>query len=202
VAVVEDDSRVRRSLMTILAGSGVYRCAGDYPTGEEAVAGLARKPAEVVLVDINLPAMNGVECVRQLARLPAPMQMIMLTVNEDTDTIFEALQAGASGYLLKPVRAQELISALKYTLEGGTPMTSSIARKLVQTFQRKLATEAEALSPREAEVLRFLAKGYSYKQIADALGIGYGSVHTYIARIYKKPHVRSVAQAVARHLGG
>jgi DNA-binding NarL/FixJ family response regulator len=136
-----------------------------------------------------------------LATLLPDAQMMMLTVHEDTDTIFQALQAGASGYLLKPVRAQELIAAVQDMLAGGAPMTSSIARKVVQAFQRKPAAGEEPLSAREAEVLDLLAKGLAYKDIADMLKISYSTVHTYIERIYKKLHVSSRAQAVARHLG-
>lgn len=127
--------------------------------------------------------------------------MIMLTVHEDPDTIFQALQAGASGYLLKPVRTQELIAAVRDVFAGGAPMSSSIARKVVQAFQRKPTAGEEPLSPRETEVLELLAKGHAYKDIATALQLSYGTVHTYIERIYKKLHVQSRAQAVARHLG-
>ena len=201
VAIVEDDARVRRSLQAMLGREPNCEFVGAYGSGEEAVTGLARTPAGVVVVDINLPGMNGVECVRQLAPLLPDAHMIMLTVHEDADTIFQALQAGASGYLLKPVRTQELIAAVRDVFAGGAPMTSSIARKVVQAFQRKPVAGEEPLSPRETEVLDLLAKGHAYKDIAAALQLSYGTVHTYIERIYKKLHVQSRAQAVARHLG-
>lgn len=203
VAVVEDDPRVRRSLVAMLRDAPGCDCVGNYGSGEEAVEGLAKNPAEVVVVDVNLPGINGVECVRQMAALLPQAQMLMLTVHEDTDTIFEALAAGASGYLLKPVRVQELVEAVLDVSRGGAPMSSSIARKVVQAFRRKSAAEAEgdtALSSRETEVLDLLAMGHTYKEISERLQISYGTVHTYIERIYKKLHVRSRAQAVALHL--
>jgi DNA-binding NarL/FixJ family response regulator len=202
VAIVEDDARVRRSLIAILRHAPDCECVGEYGSGEEAVAGLVRKPAQVVVVDVNLPGINGVECVRQLAALLSQAQMLMLTVHEDSDTIFEALAAGASGYLLKPVRAQELIEAVLNVSRGGAPMSSSIARKVVQAFRGKPAVEAAdtVLSSRETEVLDHLAMGHSYKEISERLQISYGTVHTYIERIYKKLHVRSRAQAVAVHM--
>ncbi len=204
VAVVEDDARVRRGLVAVLERAPECVCVGAYGSGEEAVAGLARRPAQVAIVDVSLPGMNGVACVRQLATLLPEAQMLMLTVHDDADTIFEALEAGASGYLLKPVRAQELIDAVRDVHGGGAPMSSSIARKVVQAFRRKPPADAPAadtaLSARETEVLDLLAGGHAYKEIADRLGISYGTVHTYIERIYKKLHVRSRAQAVARRL--
>jgi DNA-binding NarL/FixJ family response regulator len=131
------------------------------------------------------------------------MQMVMLTVYDDTDAIFNSLAAGASGYLLKPVSAAQLLAAVKDVYAGGAPMTSNIVRKVVQTFKQPVATADETgnLSAREQEVLDYLAKGYLYKEIADQLSISYGTVHTYIARIFKKLHVRSRAQAVAKYLG-
>lgn len=199
VAVVEDDARVRRSLMAIIQGAPGCTCVGGYASGEEAVAGLARTPARVVVVDVSLPGINGVECVRQLADLLPDAQFMMLTVHEDVDTIFDALRAGASGYMLKPVRAQELLAAVQDVVGGGAPMSSSIARKVVQAFQRKPVAGEEPLSVRETEVLELLSKGHTYKEIADELNISYSTVHTHIERIYKKLRVSSRAQAVAQH---
>ena len=203
VAIVEDDSQVRHSLVGILKrGSGVL-CVGAFGDAEEALRELPRLQPQVALMDINLPGIDGVECVQKLSGLLPQMQMVMLTVYDDTDAIFNSLAAGASGYLLKPVSAVQLLAAVKDVYAGGAPMTSNIVRKVVQTFKQPVATahETENLSAREQEVLDYLAKGYLYKEIADQLSISYGTVHTYIERVFKKLHVRSRAQAVDKYLG-
>ena len=203
VAIVEDDSQVRHSLVGILKrGSGVL-CVGAFGDAEEALRELPRLQPQVTLMDINLPGIDGVECVQKLSGLLPQMQMVMLTVYDDTDAIFNSLAAGASGYLLKPVSSVQLLAAVKDVYAGGAPMTSNIVRKVVQTFKQPVATahETENLSTREQEVLDYLAKGYLYKEIADQLSISYGTVHTYIERVFKKLHVRSRAQAVAKYLG-
>jgi DNA-binding NarL/FixJ family response regulator len=201
-AIVEDDASVRASLESILQRAPNCRCTGAYGSAEEALREIPRLKPQVVLMDINLPGMDGVECVRRLARLTPCPQILMLTVHEDTDSIFNSLAAGASGYLLKPVRAAELLAAVKDVYAGGAPMTSNIARKVVQSFKRGAgARETEDLSPREVAVLDYLVKGYSYKETADAMDISYSTVHTHIERIYQKLHVRSRGQAVARYLG-
>jgi DNA-binding NarL/FixJ family response regulator len=203
VAIVEDDSQVRHSLVGILKrGSGVL-CVGAFGDAEEALRELPRLQPQVTLMDINLPGIDGVECVQKLSGLLPQMQMVMLTIYDDTDAIFNSLAAGASGYLLKPVSAVQLLAAVKDVYAGGAPMTSNIVRKVVQTFKQPVATahETENLSAREQEVLDYLAKGYLYKEIADQLSISYGTVHTYIERVFKKLHVRSRAQAVAKYLG-
>jgi len=202
VAVVEDDAEVRRSLVGILKrGPGVV-CVGEYGNAEEALREIPRLLPKVVLMDINLPVMDGVHCVRRLSELASNTQVLMLTVFDDTDSIFNSLAAGASGYLLKPISSAQLLSAVRDVYAGGAPMTSDIARKVVQTFKQPAPAngETESLSPREQEVLEFLAKGYLYKEIAEQLDISYGTVHTYIERIFKKLHVRSRAQAVAKYL--
>lgn len=153
-------------------------------------------------MDINLPGMNGVECVRQLKPLLPKTQIVMLTVYEDTENIFNALAAGATGYLLKRTSKDELLSAIREVQAGGSPMTAHIARKVVQSFQRPLPTAqpTENLSEREREVLELLSQGFLYKEIADKLGVGYETVHTYIRRIYEKLQVRTRTEAVARFL--
>jgi len=203
VAVVEDDAQVRQSLANILRrGSGVM-CVGEYGDGEEAVREIPRVKPKVVLTDINLPGMSGVDCVRRLSELAPQTQVVMLTVYDNTDAIFKSLAAGACGYLLKPISSAQLLSAVRDVYAGGVPMTSDIARKVLQTFKEPApaAFDAETLSAREQEVLNFLAKGYLYKEIAEQLNIAYGTVHTYIERIFKKLQVRSRAQAVAKYLG-
>ena len=203
VAIVEDDAQVRQSLAGILKrGPGVV-CVGEHGNAEEAVREIPRLQPKVVLMDINLPGMDGVHCVRRLSELAPATQVVMLTVYDDTDAIFNSLAAGAHGYLLKPISSAQLLLAIRDVYAGGAPMTSDIARKVVQAFKQPApaAAETENLSPREQEVLDFLAKGYLYKEIAEQLNISYGTVHTYIERIFKKLHVRSRSQAVAKYLG-
>ncbi len=203
VAIVEDDAQVRHSLEGILKRGPDVLCVGAFADAEEALRELPGLKPRVVLMDINLPRMDGVECVRKLSSLLPEMQMVMLTVYDNTDAIFNSLAAGASGYLLKPVSAAQLLAAVKDVYAGGAPMTSNIVRKVVQSFKQPAPAERETenLSAREQEVLDYLAKGYLYKEIAEQLSIGYGTVHTYIERIFKKLHVRSRAQAVAKYLG-
>lgn len=203
VAIVEDDLRVRRTLASIIDRADGCHCAGQYASAEEALREIPPDPPQVVLMDIDLPGMNGVECVRQLVEKTPQIQVLMLTVYKDTDSIFNALAAGAVGYLVKPVRAAQLIEAIHDVYGGGAPMTSGIARKVVQLFQKSRPTtqEVDTLSPREQEVLDYLAQGYLYKEIADRIGISYATIRTHIERIYHKLHVRSRAQAVARYLG-
>jgi DNA-binding NarL/FixJ family response regulator len=202
VAIVEDDAPLRASLAGILQRAPDCRCVGAFSSAEQALEEIPALLPQVVLMDINLPGMDGVQCVRRLADLIPKAQILMLTVHEDTDTIFESLSAGAAGYLLKPVRAAELLTAVKDVYAGGAPMTSHIARKVVQSFKRAGAgpDDGKQLSPRERDVLDFLVKGYSYKEVADQMGITYSTVHTHIEHISQKLHVQSRAQAVAKYL--
>ena len=204
IAIVEDNAAIRKSMLDILEDGPDCQCVGSFSSGEEALLEVPKLKPQVVLMDISLTGMDGVECVRRLDRQMELPRILMLTVHEDPDFIFNSLAAGAAGYLLKPVRAAELLAAVKDVHGGGAPMTSSIARKVVQSFKggapaAKPATET--LSPREVDVLDYLVKGYSYKETAEAMGISYSTVHTHIERIYHKLHVRSRAQAVARYLG-
>ena len=206
VAVVEDDSGVRQRIATILQQSGICTCVGEYANGESALLGLPNNPPQVVLVDVNLPGIDGVDCVRRLAVLLPNVLFMMLTVHEDADTIFEALKAGASGYLLKPVRKDELVLAIRDVVDGGSPITSSIARKVVMSFHRPpeaapvtvRENDLHALSERELAVLEMLAQGLIYKEIADKLGISLWTVSTYVQRTYKKLHVTGRAEALAK----
>jgi DNA-binding NarL/FixJ family response regulator len=203
VSIVEDDAGVRASLARLIDGSPGFRCLSQHPTAESALQELPKTAPEVVLMDINLPGVNGVECVRRIKPLLPQTQIIMLTVYQNTEHIFNALAAGATGYLLKQTPPAELLAAIRDVHGGGSPMSSHIARKIVQSFQKPaaVARETENLSPREAEVLDLLARGYLYKEIADKTGLSYATVHTHIRHIYEKLHVRSRAQAVAKHLG-
>jgi DNA-binding NarL/FixJ family response regulator len=203
VAIVEDDREVRQQFAAIIDWMPECRCVGQYANGENAVEGLALNPARVVLMDINLPGMNGVECVRQIAARSPNTYVIMLTVHQDTDTIFEALSVGASGYLLKPVRKEDLVNAILDVVAGGSPMTSNIARKVVQSFRRlPAATDGlEVLTEREREVLDLLAKGYIYKEIGVKLAISHFTVSSFVQRIYQKLHVNNRAEVLAKYRG-
>lgn len=202
VAIVEDNDQLRKTLANVIDRSPGFKCVGHYPSAEAAIAKIPENPPDVVLMDINLPGMNGVECVAKIKQLLPKTQIIMLTVYEDTDNIFNALAAGATGYLLKRTTKAELLEAIKEVYSGGSPMTAHIARKVVQSFQKvgESRQPSENLSPREKEVLDYLAQGYLYKEIADKLGVSYETVHTYIRRIYEKLQVRSRTEAVAKYL--
>ncbi|MCX7722864.1 MAG: response regulator transcription factor [Verrucomicrobiae bacterium] len=202
VAIVEDNDQYRGTLAQVFAEAEGFECVGDYATAEDALQALPRVNPDVVLMDINLPGMNGVECVRRLKQLVPETQVVMLTVHEDTDNIFNALAAGATGYLLKRTTRAELLEAVREVHRGGSPMTPQIARKVVQSFQRPApAPDATAeLTPREREVLDYLAQGLLYKEIAHKLGISYETVHTHIRRIYEKLQVRTRTEAVAKVL--
>ena len=202
VSIVEDNDQLRGTLARVINRAEGFRCLSQYPDAEEAVEALPRDRPDVVLMDINLPGMNGVECVRRLKQLAPDSLVIMLTVYEDTENIFNALAAGASGYLLKRTPRAEVLDAIREVHRGGSPMTTHIARKVVQSFQQTGASSqpTESLSPREQEVLDCLSKGFLYKEIADKLGIGYETVHTYIRRIYEKLQVRTRTEAVAKFL--
>ena len=205
VAIVEDDAQARKILSGWVSHASGFRLSGDWGNAEAAVAAVAEKKPDVVLMDINLPGISGVDAVRKLKPLLPDTQFVMLTVYEDADHIYDALAAGATGYLLKETPRQELLAALEDVHRGGSPMTSNIARKVVQSFgrARSSSTEADDLSPREQEVLDLLARGYLYKEIAERLNISVPTVNTYVRRTYEKLHVRSRAQAVAKyaHLG-
>ena len=203
VAIVEDDVPAREILAGWIRNAEGFSCAGEFDDAETALARLPHEKPSVVLFDINLPGMNGIECVRKLKPKLPDTQFVMVTVYEDANHIFNALSAGASGYLLKQTRRNELIDALKDVHAGGSPMSSQIARKVVQNFYRNESQDAGGetieLSPREREVLELLARGYLYKEIAEMLKISVQTVNTYIRRIYEKLHVRSRAQAVAKY---
>jgi DNA-binding NarL/FixJ family response regulator len=203
VSIVEDSRGTRESLTELLGRAPGLRCVGAHANAEAALLGIPTEIPDVVLMDINLPGMDGVHCVRRLSELAPATQVVMLTVYDNTDAIFNSLAAGAHGYLLKPISSEQLLLAIRDVYAGGAPMTSDIARKVVHAFKQPAptASQTEDLSPREQEVLDFLAKGYLYKEIAEQLAISYGTVHTYIERIFKKLHVRSRAQAVAKYLG-
>jgi DNA-binding NarL/FixJ family response regulator len=202
VSIVDDEKELRESITTFVNGSPGFHCIGAFSSAEAALKGLPVDKPDVVLMDINLGGMNGIECVERLkAEVPA-MQILMLTVYEDTDQIFKALSAGASGYLLKRSSPAKLLEAIREVHGGGSPMSSSIARKVVASFQKAKQTGEKDihLSPREEMVLDCLAKGLTYKQIADQLSISIDTIRTYLRRVYEKLHVQSRTEAVAKYL--
>lgn len=202
VSIVEDNDQLRGTLAQVIERADGFQCLGTYGSAEDALDALPQRAPEVVLMDINLPGLNGVECARKLKQLLPQTQVIMLTVYEDTENIFNALAAGASGYMLKRTPRAELLNAIREVQQGGSPMTAHIARKVVQSFQQgtPVSHPTESLSPREQEVLDLLSQGFLYKEIADKLGISYETVHTYIRRIYEKLQVRTRTEAVAKFL--
>lgn len=206
VSIVEDNEQLRSTLARMLNRADGFQCLGDYGTAEIALEAIPKSPPNVVLMDINLPGMNGVECVRKLKQLVPATQIVMLTAYEDTENIFNSLAAGASGYLLKRSKSGEILDAIREVQGGGSPMTTHIARKVVQSFQSTAAAlpqsaePSEELSPREQEVLDLLSQGFMYKEISDKLGISFETVRTYIRRIYEKLHVRTRTEAVAKAL--
>ena len=204
VSIVEDNDQLRGTLARVIDRAEGFQCLGQHASAELALESIPKEKPDVVLMDINLPGMNGVECVRKLKQLLPQTHVVMLTVYEDTENIFNALAAGAMGYMLKRTPRDELLGAIREVIRGGSPMTTHIARKVVQSFQRAPASTqpTEDLSPREKEVLDCLAQGFLYKEIADKLGISYETVHTYIRRIYEKLQVRTRTEAVAKFLRG
>jgi DNA-binding NarL/FixJ family response regulator len=201
VIVVEDDRGLREQLVGILNSAAGIRCIGACASAEEALRTIPTKRPDVVLMDIRLPAMSGIECVVELRQLLPGLQIIMLTVYEDSESIFRALKAGAAGYLVKSSPPAKLLEAIIDVSKGGAPMSSHIARKVVQHFHMvgPAPTHADELSPREHEVLDLLACGYIYKEIGDKLGISPETVRTYVKNICEKMHVRSRIEAVGKH---
>lgn len=202
VAIVEDNHGTRDTVVAILREAGM-RCVGDYATGEAALAGIAREPPQVALIDINLPGMSGIELVRQLKHKVAALQLLILTSYEESTQIFDALRAGASGYLLKKSIPGELIAAIEQVQAGGSPMSFHVARKVVTYFYEAQTAnrEVEKLSPREHEILTLLAQGYLIKEISDRLGIAFHTARTHLRHIYEKLHVQSRSEAIARFYG-
>jgi DNA-binding NarL/FixJ family response regulator len=200
VSIVEDDASIRQILTEWINHAEGFRCYSVQKSAESALAKLPQENPRIVLMDINLPGQNGIECVRRLKPIMPNTQFVMLTAYEDTKHIFDALKAGASGYLLKRAPREELIAALKQVREGGSPMTSYIARKVVQSFYQAPTerVEAEVLSARERDVLELLARGYFYKEITETLGISMGTVNAHVRHIYEKLHVHSRFQAIAK----
>lgn len=202
VALVEDDDWMRDSLVSQINAGPHFQCVGHYRTGEDALRQLVAARPDVVLMDINLPRMSGIECVRRLKELLPEVNVLMLTVYEESDRIFDSLKAGANGYLLKRAPRQELMEAIAHVHADGSPMTGSIARKVVHYFKQlgQAPRELETLSPREREILERLGEGAAYKEIAETLGLSLDTIRMHIRGIYRKLHVHSRGEVVAKYL--
>lgn len=203
IAVVEDDKTVREGLQMLLNGSPGYACIASFASGEEALKEIPVIQPDVVLMDINLPGISGIECIVKLREQDLPGLFIMLTVFENTDTIFQSLSAGACGYLLKNTPPAKLLEAIQDVYRGGSPMSGEIARKVVQSFQHPAEKQniSISLTKREEEILALLSQGYFYKEIANTLFISTETVRTHIRNIYEKLHVRTRTEAILKYLG-
>jgi len=202
LAIVEDDEVIRNSLAALIRRARSLHLTGDYPDGETALREIPAHLPDVVLMDINLPGINGVECVRQLKSVVPAVQVLMLTVYEDSDSLFNSLKAGASGYLLKRTASARLIDAIQDVYAGGSPMTPQLARRLVQYFSAPSGNPVSHLTPGERDFLDQLAKGYAYKEIADRMAISIDTVRSYVRTVYEKLHVHSRTEAVVKYLRG
>jgi DNA-binding NarL/FixJ family response regulator len=204
VAIVDDDEGIRTSLAALIRRAPALKLAGDYPDAETALKEIPRHPPDVVLMDINLPGIKGVECVRQLKSTLPKVQFLMLTVYEDSDSLFNSLKAGASGYLLKRTASARLLEAIRDVYGGGSPMTPQLARRVVQFFSKPAEGELSVsrLTPGEREFLNQLANGYAYKEIADRMKISIDTVRSYVRTVYEKLHVHSRTEAVVKYLRG
>jgi DNA-binding NarL/FixJ family response regulator len=203
VSIVDDDAPTRQILKELILETSTLEFVSEHPNTESAIENLPKEKPDVVLTDINVPLTNGIECVRTLKPKLPDTQFLMLTIYADANHIFDALSAGATGYLLKGTRRSELLAAIKQIGVGGSPMSCSIARKVVQSFTQPAPAQnsgMEVLSPRETSVLELLSTGYLYKEIADQLGVSVTTIDTYVRRMYEKLHVNSRSQAVAKFL--
>jgi DNA-binding NarL/FixJ family response regulator len=202
VSIVDDEKELCQSIATFVNGTPGFRCLSMYHSGEAALEHLPQDRPDVVLMDIHLNGMSGIECVGRLKGLMPKVQIMMLTVYEDTDQIFKALSAGASGYMLKRLTPGKLLEAIQDVHGGGSPMSSSIARKVVSSFRTapKTVNKETLLSSREQMILDCLSNGLTYKQAADKLGITVPTIRSYLRRVYEKLHVQSRTEAVAKYM--
>ena len=203
VAIVEDIDEIRLGLASMIDNAEGFRCEGSFSSAERALDSLASLVPDVVLMDIQLPGMSGIDCVRQIKPLLPSLQIVMLTVYEDNQSVYDSLVAGATGYLLKNTPAINILEAIREVHAGGSPMSSQIARKVVKTFQQAgtSSRESDNLTKREQELLAMLARGHQYKEIAAKLFISIDTVRAHIRNIYEKLHVRSRTQAVLKYYG-
>jgi DNA-binding NarL/FixJ family response regulator len=202
ISIVEDQPEMRESLVAWLGDAPGLRCVGAHATGEEALEKIPRENPDVVLMDINLTGMNGIQCVSRLKKSLPKIQILMLTTYDEGDPIFDSLRTGANGYLLKNMPQAELVEAVQQVHAGGAPMSLQIARKVINHFhQSKPAPDVEQLTSREQEILKLLAKGYMYKEIADHLAISMSTVRSHVCAVYEKLHVHSRTEAALKLAG-
>lgn len=203
VSVVEDNEALRRGLATLLNDAPDLQCLTSCADAEEALERLPADDPDIVLMDIRLPGMSGIECVARLATLMPRVRILMLTAYEDSEDIFQSLAAGAHGYLVKSTAPEQLLESIREVAAGGSPISGSVARKMVDFFRTRPAAPGgvASLAPREREVLKLLADGCPYKEIASAMNVSLGTVRTYIERIYEKLHVHNRTDAVVKFLG-
>lgn len=204
VAIVDDDEGIRSSLSALIKRAAGLKLTGEFANGETALKEIPKHLPDVVLMDINLPGMKGYDCVRLLKGAHPAVQFLMLTVYEDSDSLFNSLRAGASGYLLKRTASARLLEAIQDVFEGGSPMSPQLARRVVQFFSKPAAQDAglARLTPAEREFLDQLAKGYAYKEIAGRMNISIDTVRSYVRTVYEKLHVHSRTEAVVKYLRG
>lgn len=204
ISIVEDDDQIRSMFIILLEGAEGFRCVSAYPDAEEALKDLQAKKPDIVLMDINLPGMSGIECVKKLSEEMPDISVVMLTVYEDNERIFDSLASGAVGYLLKSTSPSLILDSLKDVKNGGAPMSAQIARKVVQSFHKPTQTnqKLETLTDREQEVLSLLASGFMYKEIADELHVSLDTIKTHIRHIYDKLQVRTKTEAVLTYMDG
>ncbi len=198
VAIVEDDNLIRNGIEYVLNNTPGFECVGSFNSGDAALKKLPIDDVDVVLMDINMPGISGIDCVKELRKRRSDLNILMLTVYETSDNIFRSLTAGASGYVLKNTPIDELLKAIQELDEGGAPMSNEIARKVIKVFQIKPAEETEELSKREYEIVSELARGLTYEEIADKLFISIQTVRFHIKNMYSKLHVHSRTQAVTK----
>jgi DNA-binding NarL/FixJ family response regulator len=204
VAIVDDDEGIRSSLSALIKNASGFKLVGEYANGETALKEVPMLAPDVVLMDINLPGMKGYECVRQIKATQPKMQFLMLTVYEDSDSLFNSLRAGASGYLLKRTASAQLLEGIRDVYLGGAPMTPQLARRVVQFFSKPAEESAPLakLTTAERDFLDQLANGYAYKEIADPKNISIDTVRSYVRTVYEKLHVHSRTEAVVKYLRG
>jgi DNA-binding NarL/FixJ family response regulator len=201
VAIIEDNNTMRQALVKLINNSPGYRCVCACSSSTEALAVVPKHQPDVALMDIHLPDESGIACTARLTQKMPALQVIMVTVYKDTELIFQALKAGACGYILKRFRPQEIIQAIAEVRAGGAPMTSEIARMVVRSFLNPSPeTEADGLTGREAEILMLVAEGLSNKEIAQKAQISAGTVRIHLGHIFKKLHVRCRTEAAAKYL--
>lgn len=198
IGIVEDSAEVAETWIQLLGEHPGYQCVGTFNSGEDALQKLPDLEPDVVLMDISLPGMSGIECVSRLKRKLPRTPILMVTVHSDNDRLFQALKAGANGYLLKRATPDELVDAIDEVLNGGAPMTGEIARRVIEAFSCPPAAADCNLSGREKEVIELLARGYSDKEIAEQLKIGFTTVRSHLGHIFAKLHVRSRMEAVSK----